>query len=377
LSVATTEQSADVVVIGGGVVGLSIGWRACLRGMRATVLEAGAVADGASRHAAGMIAPVAEVAPGEEPLLELGLRSAGLYPEFIAALREDTGGAEVGYTRCGALMVARDRDEAEALERERALRERRGLTVQRLAPSEARRLEPALSPTLRAALDLPDDHAVDPRSLCAALATAIERRGGAVCEHSPVAAVRAGEVRLLDGARVLAGAIVLATGAGGPSLEGTGEPVPVRPVKGQIMRLHDPEGPGLVTRVIRFPPTYVVPRGDGRYVIGGTSEERGLDTTVTAGAALELLREAAELVPGISLLVLDEFTAGIRPGTPDNLPAIGPASVEGVWWATGHYRGGVLLAPVTAELVVGALCGDPSDPLLAPLDPARLWSLVR
>jgi glycine oxidase len=148
-------------------------------------------------------------------------------------------------------------------------------------------------------------------------------------------------------------------------------------VKGQILRLHDPEGPGLLTRVIRFAPTYVVPRGDGRYVIGGTAEERGLDTTVTAGAALELLREASELVPGVSELVLDEFTAGIRPGTPDNLPAIGRASVEGVWWATGHYRGGVLLAPATAELLAPVLCGEPADPLLAAFDPARLWSLVR
>ncbi len=373
----TTQQNAEVVVIGGGVVGLSIAWRACVRGMKVLVLEAGLIAHGASRHAAGMIAPVAEVAPGEEPLLELGLRSASLYPQFIAELGEDAGGVEVGYTRCGTLMVARDGDEARALERERSLREQRGLTVQRLVPSEARRREPALAPTLRAALDLPDDHAVDPRSLCAALAVAIERRGGAVREHSPAAGVRTGEVRLGDGSRVAAGAIVIATGTGGGPLEGVGEPVPSRPVKGQIMRLHDPAGPGLLTRIIRFAPTYVVPRGDGRYVIGGTSEERGFDTTVTAGAALELLREAAELVPGISELVLDEFTAGIRPGTPDNLPAIGPASVDGVWWATGHYRGGVLLAPVTAELVTGALSGDPPDPLLAPLDPARLWSLVR
>ncbi|HEY3773112.1 MAG TPA: glycine oxidase ThiO [Solirubrobacteraceae bacterium] len=374
---ATTEQGADLVVIGGGVVGLSVAWRACVRGMRAVVLEAGEVAHGASHHAAGMIAPVAEVAPGEEPLLELGLRSAGLYPGFIAALREDAGGAEVGYTRCGTLMVARGADEAEALERERMLREQRGLTVERLAPSEARRREPALAPALRAALDLPDDHAVDPRLLCAALATAIERRGGTVREHTPAVAVHAGGVRLGDGSGVLTGAVVVATGAAAGSLKGVGEFVPSRPVKGQIMRLHDPEGPGLLTRVVRFPPTYVVPRGDGRYVIGGTSEERGLDTTVTAGAALEMLREAAELVPGISELVLDEFTAGIRPGTPDNLPAIGPASVPGVWWATGHYRGGVLLAPATAELLVGAMCGDPPDVLLAPFDPARLWSLLR
>jgi len=372
----TTEDAADVVVIGAGVVGLAIAWRACLRGMRVVVLEAGSVAQGASHHAAGMIAPVAEVAPGEEPLLELGLRSAALYPEFVAALAEDAGGAEIGYTRCGTLMLARDRDEAEALERERALRECHGQPVARLAPSEARRLEPALAPTLRLALVLPDDHAVDPRALCRALAAAVAHRGGSVREHSPVAAVGTGEARLADGSRVRAGAVVIAPGALGGSLQGVGERVPSRPVKGQIMRLHDPDADAahpLLTRVVRFPPTYVVPRGDGRYVLGGTSEERGLDATVTAGAALELLREAAELVPGISELVLDEFTAGTRPGTPDNLPAIGAASIEGLWWATGHYRGGVLMAPATAELLVAMLAGEPADPLLAPFAPGRFW----
>jgi glycine oxidase len=374
---STVEDGADVVVIGGGVVGLSIAWRACVRGLRALVLEAGRVAQGASRHAAGMIAPISEVAPGEAPLLALGLRSAALYPGFVAELAHDAERGGVGYTRCGTLILARDRDEAEALARERALRERHGLSVASLAPSEARRREPALAPALRLALDLPDDHAVDPRAMCAALAAAIARRGGAVREHTPAAAVEPGAVRLADGARVRAGAVVIATGAFGDGLEGIGEPVPSRPVKGQIMRLHDPEGPGLVARVLRFPPTYVVPRGDGRYVIGGTSEERGLDTTVTAGAALELLRGASELVPGISELVLDEFTAGIRPGTPDNLPAIGPASVDGVWWATGHYRGGVLLAPVTAELLVAALSGEGVDPLLGPCDPARFWGAAR
>ncbi len=125
--------------------------------------------------------------------------------------------------------------------------------------------------------------------------------------------------------------------------------MPLRPVKGQILRLHDPAGPGLLTRVIRMGPSYITPRGDGRYVIGATSEERGFDQTVTAGAASELLRDASELVPGISELVLDEFTAGLRPATPDNLPAIGPApGCDGLFWAVGHRRGGILLAPATA-----------------------------
>src|SRR6201999_1733544 len=150
--------------------------------------------------------------------------------------------------------------------------------------------------------------------------------------------------------------------------------VPLRPVKGQIMRLHDPAGPGLLQRVIRMGSSYITPRGDGRYVIGATSEERGFDTTVTAGAAFELLRDASELVPGISEWVLDELTAGLRPATPDNLPAIGPASdVDGLWWAVGHRRGGILLSPVTAELIVDSLMGelDPTEEAAVAVDPAR------
>ena len=127
--------------------------------------------------------------------------------------------------------------------------------------------------------------------------------------------------------------------------------MPLRPVKGQILRLHDPAGPGLLTRVLRMSPGYVVPRGDGRYVLGATMEERGFDTTVTAGAVFELLRDAIELVPGIAELVIDELIAGLRPATPDNAPAIGPGALDGLHWATGHYRHGILLAPITAELL--------------------------
>jgi glycine oxidase len=147
--------------------------------------------------------------------------------------------------------------------------------------------------------------------------------------------------------------------------------VPLRPVKGQILRLHDPSGPGLLARVVRMGSSYITPRGDGRYVIGATTEERGFDVTVTAGAAFELLRDASELVPGVSELVLDEFSAGLRPGTPDNLPAIGAGALDGLWWAVGHRRGGVLLAPETAELVAGALAGEPDDPSLAAFAPGR------
>jgi glycine oxidase len=382
---ALSEQSvtADVLVIGGGAIGLSIAWRAGQRGLRAVVLERGAVGRGTSYYAAGMLAPVAEVTPGEEPLLELGLRSASLYPRFVAELLDAASMDSVGLTTSGTLLVARDADEAEALERELALRQRFGLPVERLRASEARRREPGLAPALRLALDVPGDHAVDPRMLVPVLAAAVVAAGGEVREHTPVAGValtggRIQGVVLQDGSTLRGEQVVIAGGVWSPQLSGLPEAdrIPVRPIKGQIMRLHDPAGPGLLQRVIRMGPTYITPRGDGRYVLGATSEERGFDTTVTAGAAFELLRDATELVPGVSELVVDEFAAGLRPGTPDNLPVIGPGSVEGLHWATGHRRGGILLAPVTAELVAGALAGEALPEDAVAFAPGRFAALA-
>jgi glycine oxidase len=378
------RAAADVVVIGGGAIGLSIAWRAAQRGMDVVLVERDRCGGGTSHYAAGMLAPIAEVTPGEEPLLELGLRSARLYPEFVGELVDAAGVDGVGYTPCGTLLVARDADEAEALDRELALRRRFGLRVERLRASEARRREPGLAPALRLALDVPDDHAVDPRALTAALAVAVGAAGGEVREGCGVASLRlVGDrvtgVVLRDGSSLRAAQVVIAAGVWSGELEGVPDEarVPVRPVKGQIMRLHDPAGPGLLQRVIRMGSSYITPRGDGRYVLGATSEERGFDTTVTAGAGFELLRDATELVPGVSELVIDEFAAGLRPGTPDNLPAIGPArpgGPDGLWWATGHRRGGILLAPVTAELVVEGLAGEPLPDYAAALAPARFTS---
>jgi len=235
-----------------------------------------------------------------------------------------------------------------------------------MLPSAARRAEPALAPTLRAALDVPGDHSVDPRATVAALVEACRREGVAIRPNARVAAVCEDGVTLDGGERLAAGRVVLAAGAWtGRLVEG----VPVRPVKGQIVRLRDPSGPGLVGRVLRFEGGYLVPRGDGRYVLGATMEERGFDTTVTVGGLYELLRDATELVPGLSELVVEESAAGLRPGTPDNLPIIGER--DGVVLATGHHRNGVLLAPLTGDLVAGLLCGDAPDPLLAACDPAR------
>jgi glycine oxidase len=318
-------------------------------------------------------------------LLRLGLASAALYPGFVAEL-EEASGRDPGYLRCGTLLVARDRDEVEELGRELAVRARLGLAVERLRASEARAREPGLAPTLRLALDIPDDHALDPRKLTEALAAAVVRGGGVLRTGAEVGAVsvsgeRVAGVELIDGERVAAEQVVVAAGPWASRLRGVPEPsrVPIHPVKGQILRLHDPAGPGLLTRVLRMRTGYVVPRGDGRYVLGATMEERGFDTTVTAGAMFELLRDAGELVPGLSELVLDEFSAGLRPATPDNAPAIGPAEgVEGLHWAVGHFRHGILLAPVTADIVAPGLDGSqPPDPQLAePFAPARFASEV-
>jgi glycine oxidase len=241
--------------------------------------------------------------------------------------------------------------------------------VRRVTPSEARALEPGLAPSLRAALQFTDDRAIDPRALTAALAEALRHAGGTIHEGVEVASIcvhdgRVTGVELADGATVAGGQTVIAAGpwsAGVPGLPGAAR-IPLRPVKGQVLCLRDPAGPGLLARVLRMQPGYVVPRGDGRYVIGASVEEKGFDTTPTVGPVYELLRDAIELLPGLSELVIEELLAGIRPGTPDNRPIIGPGALPGLVWATGHYRHGILLAPVTAELTVATLCGEePSD----------------
>jgi glycine oxidase len=377
----TGPSSPDLLVIGGGVIGLSIAWRARERGMSVTVIERGEAGRGTSYVAAGMLAPVAEVEFGEDGrrLLELGLRSAELWPAFAAAL-EGAAGIEVGLMRSGTMLLARDGDEARELERQIALRESLGLRTERLRPSEAREREPALAPTVRLALEAPEDHSVDPRLVLAALRDACARAGVELREHTRVLGIEShGRVTgvSIEGepaGTVAAEQVVLAMGAWSEQIEGLPSQarVPVRPVKGQILRLRDPAGPGLLRRVVRFQGGYLVPRADGRYVLGATVEERGFELQPTAGGVHDLLRDARELVPGVSELELEEVCVGLRPGTPDNLPAIGPGALEGLTWATGHHRNGILLAPLTAELIVDLLAGSaPADPLLIACAPAR------
>ena len=182
-----------------------------------------------------------------------------------------------------------------------------------------------------------------------------------------VAGGRVVGLRLTGGEIVRAEQVLIATGTGRVEAP---DPVPVRPVKGQIIRLRDPRGPGLIERTVRGPQAYLVPRADGGYVLGATMEERG-DTAPTAGGAYELLRDMSEVVPGVLELEVEELLAGLRPATPDNLPAIGHGTVDGLLWATGHFRNGILLASVTADLIAAAACGEPLPEWAAIADPRR------
>lgn len=376
-----------MVIVGGGIIGLTVAWRLGRLGADVTVIERDTFGGATSRVAAGMLAPAAEVEFGASGrrLLDLGLRSAEMWPDFAHEL-EQSSGAQVGLRRTGTLLLARDEDEVGELERALAFRRSLGLKVERLRPSQAREREPALAPTLRLALELADDHAVDPRQVTEALRLACEGVGVRLREHAPVSSLlldgeRVRGVRLGDGERVGSDAVVLAMGPWAEQIEGLDEAarMPVRPVKGQILRLRDPAGPGLLDRVVRYEGGYLVPRGDGRYVLGATVEERGFELAATAGGVYELLREARELVPGITELQIEELSVGLRPSTPDNLPAIGRGAVEGLVWATGHHRNGILLAPLTGALIAGMLSGaggeDSSAELLDACAPARFTSV--
>jgi glycine oxidase len=370
----------DVAVLGGGIIGLAVAWRARQRGLSVLLLERDRVGRGASPVAAGMLAPVSELEFGESGAraLRLALRSAELWPGFAEELQELTG-VRLGFRRTGTMMVARDADEARELERQLAFRESLGLRALRLRPSEAREREPALAPTVRMAMEVPDDHSLDPRLALRALRRACEREGVQIEEHagssSPVLDAVEGRVEGVSterGARA-AVQVVLATGAWSGLLDGLpeGARVPVRPVKGQILRLRDPAGPGLLRRAVRCRGAYLVPRDDGGYALGASVEERGFELEARVDTSYELLRAAHELVPGVSELHLEEVCVGLRPGSPDNTPIIGRAAREGLIWATGHYRNGILLAPLTAELVAGVLVGEEADPMLRTCDPAR------
>ncbi|MFC8450191.1 glycine oxidase ThiO [Kitasatospora sp. NPDC057223] len=372
----------DLLVVGGGIIGLAVAWRSAQRGLGVTVVDP-APGGGAAQVAAGMLAPVTELQYGEEALLELGLASNARYAQFAAEL-EEASGLSTGYRACGTLAVALDSDDREELRELHAFHQRLGLASHWLTGRECRRLEPMLAPGVRGGLHVTDDHQVDGRRLAAALVEACGRAGvtllraGAAELLTGAGADRVTGVRLDDGTTLAGDTVVLAAGPRSHLLPGLPEGVlpAIRPVKGQILRLRVPAPyrPFLsrnVRAVVRGQHLYLVPREDGELVIGATSEEQGYDTTVTAGGVYELLRDAHDLVPGITELPLVETSAGLRPGSPDNAPLIGWTSLPGLYAATGHYRNGVLLTPVTADLAAQELATGVTPALAAPFSPTR------
>ena len=371
----THRPSPDAVVVGGGVIGLAIAWRAALAGMTVTVVDE-APGRGASWAAAGMLAPVTEVHYGERPLLALNLAAAARWPAFAAEV-EEASGQEVGYRHGGTLAVARDADDNAALEDLYQFQLRCGLEVERLRSRECRQLEPGLAPSIRGGVLATGDHQVDNRALVEALLVACQHAGvkmvtGRVAELA-VEAGRVTGVVLSGGGHLAAGVVVLAAGCWSGGLRGVAAEVlpPVRPVKGQLLYLRGPADPPLCSRNVRGLEVYVVPRGDGRVVVGATVEEQGFDTTVTAGAVHDLLRAALELLPDVAELELAETVVGLRPGSPDNAPMLGPAGPDGLVVATGHYRNGILLTPVTADAIAELLITGQVPEMIAPFTPGR------
>lgn len=374
-----SANGSDVLVVGGGIIGLVTAWRAAQRGL-AVVLVDPEPGGGAAQVAAGMLAAVTELHYGEQTLLALNVESARRYPAFAAELSETTG-LDTGYRACGTLAVALDSDDRAHLRDLHALQVRCGLESEWLSGRECRRLEPMLAPGVRGGLRVDGDHQVDPRRLAKALVAACTGAGVRFAhgwaERLSVVRERAAGVVLADGATLAADQVVLAAGSLSGRLDGVPEELlpPVRPVKGQVLRLTVPPAyaPFLsrtVRAVVRGSDVYLVPRENGELVVGATSEELGWDTTVTAGGVYQLLRDAHELVPGITELPLTETRAGLRPASPDNAPLLGPTALPGLLLATGHYRNGVLLTAVTGDVMAHVLTTGELPDAARPFTPA-------
>jgi glycine oxidase len=380
-------STADVVVVGAGVIGLSVAWRSAQRGLAVTVVDP-EPGSGASWTAAGMLAPVTELHYEGRSLLALNRESAARYPGFVAELAALTG-VDVGYRRCGTVQAAWDAADLAALRDLHAFQSSLGIDSRLLTARELREAEPGLAAGLPGGLWAADDHQIDNRLLHGAL-----RRAAAAAGVREVRArvggwlVRGDRVTGVgteDGQHIGAATVVLAAGAwsatvGGPpggapaggALAGGVLP-PVRPVKGQTLRLRGPRGllQHVVRGAVRGSPVYVVPRGDGSLVVGASSEEAGFDLRPRAGAVYELLRDAQLLIPALGEVHFDEVSTSVRPGSPDNLPMIGPGMLDGLIVATGHYRNGILLAPLTADAVADLVTGAEPDIDVAACDPRR------
>ncbi|HET7462187.1 MAG TPA: glycine oxidase ThiO [Longimicrobium sp.] len=356
----SAARTPDAVVIGGGVIGCAIARRAARGGLFVVVLERGTCGAEASHAAAGMLSPLAEASqPG--PFLDLLLAARSLYPPFAAEMRDETG-IDVGYSDAGTLFLSlREEDDAE-LEHRWSWQRAAALCVQRLTADDTRRLEPAVSPAVRFALRFPGDHQVDNRLLGPALATAASRAGAQVRLGADAAALlrdgdRVTGVELADGTRIHAGAVVIAGGSWAGRLRGLPRPLPVEPVHGQLLAIET--DPPLFLHVVDSPRCYLVPRASGRVIAGATTERVGYRKAVTPWGVRRLLDGAVEIAPALDHAPLVETWSGLRPGTPDGLPVLGrDPDLPNLLYATGHFRNGILLTPLTGDAIGALLLGE-------------------
>jgi glycine oxidase len=378
---ASNLSKPDVTIIGAGVIGLAIGWRLAERGASVQIFDRGAAGAGASHAAAGMLAACAEAEPGEEALVALGRESQARWPAFAAELLA-LSGVDVELRPEGTLLVALTADDQARLTHQLVFQQRLGLPLQWISAAETRRREPHLAGKLAGAVFSPEDTQVDNRKLVSALRLVAEAAGASITEHRAVSAIssRGGRVEgvvLGDGTKVRADVVVLAAGAWARSIEGIGRELrpPVRPIKGQMLALRmNPTAP-LLSHVVWAPSAYLVPRRDGRLLVGATVEEKGYDAALTAGGVLTLLEAAWRAVPAIAELPIDEMWVGHRPGSRDDAPILGAGPLDGLIYATGHHRNGILLAPITADTIARLALDGVADAAIRPFGIERFGAL--
>jgi glycine oxidase len=371
------RETAEAIVVGGGVIGLTIARALRLRGVeRVLLIERARLGAEASHAAAGMLAPQAEANRADE-FFELACASRDLYPAFADALREETG-TDIELERTGTLYLAFNEHDEDEITQRYEWQTRAGLLVERLSAEEARSLEPCISPSLRAALRFPLDMQVENRRLIAALTTSLEKHGVELLAETHVKSlvIERGRVEGVETARgkISAPVVVVACGAWtsfiSSSDKATAPEVSIEPVRGQMLCFE--MNPRLARHVIYSPRGYIVPRLDGRLLIGSTTERAGFNKRVTAGGINAITTHALEIAPAIENLTLVDSWAGLRPVASDELPVMGAcADVHGLFYATAHYRNGILLAPVTGELIAEQITTKITPPMLQAFSPDR------
>lgn len=360
------NTKSHTIVVGGGVIGLSIAWRLLRLGQTVTVLEKGTVGNEASFAAAGMLAASAEVGYEEFDLYQLCRTSLQWWPTFAEELEADSG-VQVDYRSHGTLIIADDPDAAVALKRGFDFQKEHNYPVEWLSREATLELEPFLNPRIVASVRASEDHAVDNRMVLKGLRLAILKLGGKIVEQTEVESIAfsSGKPCVSDthGERWEGDKLVIAAGTWSKSIKGLPEGVtlPVRPVKGQILELKM-DRPFELQHVIRSRKGYMVPRSDGRLIVGASSEEMGFDKRMTAGGVYSVLDGARDMVPGILDLELLRVTVGLRPGSRDHQPIVGYSVNDALFIATGHYRHGIILSAVTAiEAAASLISGKDSE----------------